>query len=204
MEQRNYQGAIDPGALADYLVSEWDRDDTVAQALGDGERVLVQIGQRSGGFFSDEPRQALTLDIQAAPGGVQVVMGQQQWYKESSMQIFAGGLIGFLPFFFTFPLGRMFGDDEIDASLPGQVWQSIDRFAAANAGAATGQTQRLAAVSCPSCGVANPAVAERCSACGSSLTAAMCARCGHANPPGATFCNQCGTQLGQERQRGLG
>jgi ribosomal protein L40E len=111
------------------------------------------------------------------------------------MQIFAGGLIGFFPFFFTFPLGGLFGGSGIDQSLPDRIWQTIDRYAG-NTGAATGKTQRLTTIPCPECGVANPQNAERCSACGASLIPpAGCSNCGHVNPPGARFCNRCGAAL---------
>ncbi len=197
MEQRVYNGAIQPEGLAQALLDEWDTNDTIAQAFGEGDRMVVQIGQREAGFFSDEPHQALTLDIQSVEDGVQVTMGQQQWYKDTGVQIFAGGLLGFFPFFFTFPLGDFFGDGGIDQTLPGRIWQSIDRYTQ-NIGAATGKTQRLSTVACPNCGVANPMMAERCSACGTNLTTRSgCPRCGHANPPGANFCNRCGTDLRQ-------
>ncbi len=199
MEQRVYQGAIRPERLAEALLDEWDRDDTIAQAFGEDDRIVVQIGQREGGLFSDEPHQCLTLDIEHVDDGVQVTMGQQQWFKGGGTQIFAGGLIGFFPFFFTFPLGRLFGDgDGIDQSLPGRIWQSIDRYVASTGATApaTGKTTRLATVACPECGVANPLGAQRCSACGTQLASTpACPQCGHTNPPGASFCNRCGQKL---------
>ncbi len=196
MEQRVYHGAIQPEGLAQALLDEWDRDATIAQAFGEADRVVVQIGQREGGWFGDEPHQALTLDIESIGDGVQVTMGQQQWYRDTGVQIFTGGLIGFFPFFFTFPLGQLFGGQgNIDQSLPGQVWQTIDRYAQ-QYGAATGKTQRLISIPCPECGVANPEGALKCSACGSDLTVVpSCPRCGHANPAGANFCNRCGEPL---------
>ncbi len=193
MEQRVYEGAQSAEALAQVLIDEWDRGDTIAQGFGEGDRLIVQIGQREGGWFSDEPHQAITLDIEHVTDGLQVTMGQQQWYKDNGVQIFAGGLIGFLPFFFTFPLGHLFGSD-IDQRLPARIWQSIDRYTQDSGGAATGKTQRLATLPCPECGVANPQGATRCSACGANLEAPLtCPRCGHTNPPGARFCNRCAT-----------
>jgi ribosomal protein L40E len=201
MEQRVYEGFVNPTELAQALIDEWDRDDTVAQGFGEGDRLIVQIGQREAGWFSDEPHQAITLDIESVANGVQVTMGQQQWYKDNGVQIFAGGLIGFLPFFFTFPLGQMFGDD-IDQRLPARIWQSVERHinaASVSTGAGvpvTGKTQRLATVSCPECGVANPQNATQCSACGARLDGpTACPQCSHTNPPGSRFCNRCGTQL---------
>ena len=198
MEQRVYHGAIAPEGLAQALLDEWDRDTTIAQAFGAEDYVVVQIGQREAGWLSDEPRHALTLTIEPIADGAQVSMGQQQWYKEHNVQIFAGGLFGLLPFFFAFPLGQFFGDEgAIPHTLPGRVWQSIDRYASGS-GAATGKTQRLTTIACPECGVANPQGAERCSACGSQLNVRpACPNCGHANPPGANFCNRCGLNLFQ-------
>jgi len=194
MEQRSYHGGIRPEGLAQALIDEWDQGETLAQAFGEEDRMIVQIGQRTGGLFNDEPRQALTLDITATEDGVDVTMGQQQWYK-SGGQLFVGGLVGFFPFFFTFPLGGLFGGDDIDQRLPGRIWQTVDRYASTY-GAATGKTQRLATVACPECGVANPINAERCSACGSALQPVpTCPKCGYTNAAGARFCNQCGTQL---------
>lgn len=199
MEQRVYEGSVNPEGLAQALIDEWDRDDTIAQGFGEGDRLIVQIGQREAGWFSDEPHQAITLDIETISDGVQVTMGQQQWYKDNGVQIMAGGLIGFLPFFFTFPLGQLWGGDDIDQRLPARIWQSVERYVASTgttSGPVTGKTQRLATVVCPDCGVSNPQGATRCSACGSSLDGPMsCPQCGHANPPGARFCNRCGTQL---------
>lgn len=198
MEQRMYPSVVMPEGLAQALLTAWDQGDMIAQVMGGGDRVVVQIGQRRGGLFSDEPRQALTLDIERMPEGVQVTMGQQRWFKENNVQIFAGGLIGFLPFFFAFPLGHLFGgDDAVDQNLPSRVWQSLDQYVATlGVGATTGPTTRLATTACPECGVANPLGAQHCSACGASLTPNLtCPRCGRLNPSGARFCNQCGTSL---------
>lgn len=203
MEQRVYHGAITPEGLAQALLDEWDREQTVAQAFGENGQVIVQIGQREAGWFSDEPRQAMTLTIEPIGDGIRVNMGQQQWYKENDIQVFGGGFIGFFPFF-LFPLGGggLFGGDEgqIDQRLPSLIWQSIDRYAG-NFGAATGATRRLSTVACPECGVANPQGATSCSACGTQLSAVpVCPQCGYQNPVGANFCNRCGTRVGQPVQ----
>ncbi len=228
MEQRAYNTTVTPDDLANALLEEWDRDDTIAQAFGEPDRVIVQIGQREAGWFGDEPRQALTLDIEHIQDGLQVTMGQQQWFKQGG-EIMIGGLIGFFPFFFTFPLGRMFDGDGIDQTLPGQVWHSVEGYVGAReqvrapaaapaaapmaappvaptqSGPATGKTVRLASVSCPECGVANPMGALRCSACGSNLQApAACPQCSYQNPVGANFCNRCGYKLNAAAQLGVG
>lgn len=199
MEQRTYHGAIQPERLAEALLNEWNCGDTIAQAFGEGGRIVVQIGQRETGWLSDEPHQAITLALDTLDNGLQVTMGQQQWYKESG-GVMVGGLIGFLPFFFTFPLGNLFGGTTpLDERLPNRIWHSIDRYVA-ELGAATGKTQRLPTVACPECGVANPQGAERCSACGATIPdQVLCQRCGHLNPPYANFCNRCGAQVAAVR-----
>lgn len=220
MEQRIYQTPIRPEELGAGLIEEWDRDDTIAQGFGEGDRVIVQIGQREAGWFGDEPRQALTLDIERTPEGLQVTMGQQQWFKGGG-EVMIGGLIGFFPFFFTLPLGRLFGDDDIDQGLPGQIWLSVEQFISAHTPApaapaqpaapgaqpatapATGKTIRLASVPCPECGVSNPMGSARCSACGANLQAQpTCPQCGYQNPAGANFCNRCGSKLNPAAQLG--
>src|SRR5215213_11971736 len=141
MEQRIYQGSIQPNALAQHLLDTWDQGDTMAQALEGDEGIIVQVGQRSGGFFSDEPHTALTLALEPVSDGLRVTLGEQQWYRDGGGQLMVGGLIGFFPFFFTWPLGG--GRDEpVDPQLTSQVWESVERYAQ-QAGAATGATTRL-------------------------------------------------------------
>ncbi|MCU0492128.1 MAG: zinc ribbon domain-containing protein [Chloroflexaceae bacterium] len=205
MDQRIYHGTINPEQLAQHLLDTWDRDETIAQALEAEGGLVVQIGQREGGWFNDEPRQAITVGIEQLADGLRVGMGQQQWYKAGG-QIMVGGLIGFFPFFFAWPLGNLFrgGDDEIDGSLPGRIWQTIEQFTS-QYGAATGPTRRLTTVECPACGVANPQDAAYCSACGTALQPQACPNCGRTNPPGASFCMHCGTALsGDSRAVGRG
>lgn len=195
MEQRIYHGPIEPRRLAQALLDEWDQGETIAQAVTVEGGVVVQIGQRESGWFGEEPRQALTLGIEQLDDGVRVSLGQQQWYQEGG-QVFVGGLIGFFPFFFAWPLGGLLRGPGAppDEDLPARIWRSVEGFAARE-GAATGPTRRLSTVPCPNCGVANPEGAGRCSACGAVLDQAACPACGGANPPGARFCIHCGTQL---------
>jgi ribosomal protein L40E len=207
MEQRIFRGSIDPNALAQHLLDTWDQGDTLAQALEDDQGIIVQVGQRSGGLFNDEPQNALTLALEPLTDGVRVTLGEQQWYREQGGQIMVGGLIGFLPFFFTWPLGG--GHDEpVDPQLAMQVWESVEgytRHYGASVGetrrlpqqpsAATGETTRLRGVSCPSCGTDNTPGAERCRECGTFLQARDCPQCGVSNPATANFCMRCGSSL---------
>jgi ribosomal protein L40E len=221
MEQRIYRGSIDPNALAQQLLDTWDHGDTMAQALEGDEGVIVQIGQRTGGFFNDEPQNALTVALEPMSDGLRVTLGEEQWYRDGGGQIVVGGLIGFLPFFFTWPLGGGRGG-HVDPDLTHQVWASVERYVQQR-GAATGETRRLphqpeavtgattrlpqgpeavtgettrlASSYCPSCGTDNTLEAERCRACGIYLQARFCPQCGVSNPATGNFCMRCGTNL---------
>jgi ribosomal protein L40E len=225
MEQRIYQGTIDPNALAQHLLDTWDQGDTAAQALEGDEGIIVQVGQRSGGFFSDEPTSAVTVALEPVSDGLRVTLGEQQWYRDGGGQIMVGGLIGFFPFFFTWPLGG--GRDEpVDPALTSQVWESVERYvqpdgavtgattrmsqqpeAATGAttrlpeqtSAATGATIRLPGIHCPSCGTENLPEAVRCRECGTYLQARACPQCGVSNPATANFCMRCGSSLSSTR-----
>jgi predicted RNA-binding Zn-ribbon protein involved in translation (DUF1610 family) len=210
MEQRIYRGSIDPNGLARHLLDTWDQGDTVAQALEGDEGIIVQVGNRTGGFFNDEPKNALTLALEPVDDGLRVTLGEQQWYRDGGGQIMVGGLIGFFPFFFTWPLGG--GRDEpVDPQLAARVWESVEgytrQYGAATGEtrrlpqrpAATGETMRLPGVTCPSCGTDNIAGAERCRECGTFLQAKDCPQCGVSNPAAANFCMRCGTNLGSTR-----
>lgn len=210
MEQRIYRGTIDPNALAQHLLDTWDQGDTVAQALEGDEGIIVQIGQRTGGFFSDEPKNALTLALEPVDEGLRVSLGEQQWYREGG-QLMVGGLIGFFPFFFTWPLGGG-RDESVDPGLASQVWESVEGYARQYGAprattrrmppqptAVTGETTRLAGAFCPSCGADNPAGAERCHQCGTFLQARDCPQCGVSNPATANFCMRCGANMNSAR-----
>jgi ribosomal protein L40E len=228
MEQRDYQGRIDPHALAQHLLDTWDRGDTAAQALQGDDGIIVQVGRRSGGFFSDEPRGALTLALERVGDSLRVTVGEQQWYRDGGGQLMVGGLIGFFPFFFTWPLGGGHAEP-VDSELRSQVWESVESYAseygaatgptrrlplqpAAATGettrlpeqpaAVTGETVRLPGIHCPSCGAGNAPEAERCRECGTYLQARDCPECGVSNPATANFCMRCGSQLRRVRAVG--
>lgn len=227
MEQRVYQGNSNPNALAQHLLDIWDQGDTVAQTLEGDEGIIVQVGQRSGGLFSDEPQSALTLALEPISDGLRVTLGEQQWYRDGGGQIMVGGLIGFFPFFFTWPLGG--GRDEpLDPQLANQVWESVEHYVQQYSAAigptrlpqqldapmgtttrlpqqpvaATGATTRLAGIHCPSCGTENVSEAERCHECGTYLQARACPQCGVSNPATANFCMRCGSSLSSTRTAG--
>ena len=164
------------------------------------------------------------MALEPVSDDLRVTLGKQQWYRDGGGQIMVGGLIGFFPFFFTWPLGG--GRDEpVDPQLKSQVWESVERYvqqygaatgattrlpqqpdAATGAttrlpqpGAAMGTTSRLPGIHCPSCGTDNMTEAERCRECGTYLQAHACPQCGVSNPATANFCMRCGSTLSSTR-----
>lgn len=212
MQQQIYSGDIDPVILARHLLDTWDQGETAAQAMESDEGIMVQVGKRSGGFFNDTPRSAVTVAIEQVPEGLRVSVGEQQWYSDGGGQIMVGGLIGFFPFFFTWPLGG--GRNEpVAPNLTAEVWRSIDAYVTRHGGPSgvsiprqnqpvTGETTRLSSVGCPSCGTANPPEAERCRECGAFLQFKDCPRCGVSNPATANFCIRCGHGFHESRSVG--
>jgi hypothetical protein len=145
MEQRRYSGSITPQALADYLVEQYNpKEDLQAQRLGEGESVIVQIGR---GDQPEEIRDTVTVSITRRPdgqAGVMVTMGQQQWLTPKAVTFAAAmGLIGLLVtpwalFALLWPLSSAVGS----MTLPGDIWNTIDLYAASQ-GATFGGSEEL-------------------------------------------------------------
>src|SRR5579871_660292 len=80
MEQRTYHGDVSAEGLADFLVQRYStQHDTLAQRIGNGDSLLVQIGH---GNNLAHIRHAVTIAIAASKDeqpGIVVTMGQRQW-----------------------------------------------------------------------------------------------------------------------------
>src|SRR5437764_1065936 len=123
MEQRNYHGNIQPDDLANYLVDMFNQGygGTVAQKIGQGDHVLVQIGLLS--HSGRRIRQSIGLSIARTADGVSVASGQANWFEDPHL---AGSLIGaaFWPPLLLFPFAR-----GINAyGLYQDIWQAVDTF----------------------------------------------------------------------------
>jgi len=194
MEQRIYRGEINPQALADALVLQFNRGDLMAQRIGAGDQVLVQIATRNWDWGG--PQSALTLGISRVEGGVRVMMGQQQWLGALA-DLAQTGLMALIH-----PLSLITRIDDIVRSvsgltLPQRVWQAVEHYCE-SVGARPGEMVEEETVVCAYCGVANPLNAAKCSACGAPLADARpvtCPRCGKRSPASARFCSSCGAPL---------
>jgi hypothetical protein len=194
MNQRTYRGDIDPDALADALVTQFDGGDLKAQKVGRKDHVLVQIASRDWGWGG--PQSALTVGMARVEGGVQVSLGQERWLGAVA-DLAQTGLQALVN-----PLSLIGRIDDIARSvsgltLPQQVWEAVEHYCD-SVGASLGMSVEETVVTCPYCGVANPIGAPKCSACGGPLGDAQpraCARCGLLNSVETNFCARCGSQL---------
>lgn len=168
MEQRIYHGRIEPNALADYLVGVFNQNPgypghhnyhhTMAQRVGQGEHVLVQIMHTSdwsgrGG--------SLGVNISRIAGGVSVSMGQSNWLDLDDTGL-AGMLLGalFFPPLLIFPLVQGLSH----STFYQDVWDAIDAYCM-RAGSRPGGANAPQGFYCPYCGSLNHPGATHCHAC---------------------------------------
>lgn len=194
MERRTYRGNIDPQALAEALLLQFNRGGLMAQQVGRGDHILVQIATRDWDWSG--PQSALTVAISRIEGGVQITMGQQRWLGAVA-DLAQTGLMALVN-----PLSIITRIDDIVTSitgltLPQQVWQAVEHYCE-SVGARMGESTEEEMVTCAYCGVENPFQAVKCSACGAPLAESRplaCPRCGRRSPPDARFCSHCGAPL---------
>ena len=144
MEQRTYKAAIDPQALADFLVGYFDPQENLqAQQIGQAGTHLVQIGR---GDVPKELRHAVTVAItqNEAGDGLTVSMGQQQWLTPQTATFAATmGLVGLLVTpFALFALLWPLSEALSSTTLPPDIWEAINTYIAGNGGSFVG-TQQL-------------------------------------------------------------
>ena len=194
MEQRFLHGEVRPEELAECLLAEFNRGNLRAQMLQQDDGVAVQIstrpGSRSGG------QTAVTVTFQAAPDGVMIRLGQQEWLSTAASlgQTTLAALMN--PWNL---LGRLddIAQDVENLQLTERVWNEISRAAVA-AGASHELSERLRSVVCAYCGVANPIGEASCIACGAPLGHAQpqtCPNCGFILKANEARCPNCGYVL---------
>ncbi|RME88899.1 MAG: hypothetical protein D6770_05865 [Anaerolineae bacterium] len=189
-----YHGNIDPEDIARALIAEFHRGNLRAQALGDGENMVVQIATRPGATAGGQT--ALTVNIQKTGDGVMVQIGKQAWLGvAASLGVTALAALR-NPFSL---LGRLddLAQDIESLQLSEKVWQVIDQSARA-AGASHQLSERLARTTCEYCGVANPVGEATCLACGAPLGDVQprtCPHCGFLLLRGETTCPNCGKEV---------
>jgi hypothetical protein len=194
MEQRFLHGDLQPEALAQALLAEFNRGNLRAQAVQQADGIAVQIATRPGAQSGGQT--ALTVTFQKATDGVMIRVGQQEWFSTAASlgRTTLAALMN--PWNL---LGRLddIAQDVENLQLTERVWNEIDRSARA-AGASHELSDRLKRVICAYCGVANPVGEAACIACGAPLGMAQpgtCPNCGFVVAASETRCPNCGHAL---------
>lgn len=188
MNERTYHGAIAPRDLAQALVLKFNRANLRAQLLGSqNEQVLVQIASRDGDA-------ALTVTLRPVADGVNVALGQAEWWGTAASLAQTGASALFNPWSL---LGRISDivEDLGELQLPNQVWQAVEEYCRGTGAALGGSVDKLS-IECAYCGVANPPGGGTCNACGApmrNLQPRACPKCGQYAQASARFCGRCGT-----------
>jgi hypothetical protein len=190
MENRAYHGDITPDLLGRALVSRFDQGHLRAQALGQGDQVVVQIATRqqphSGG------QTALSILIDKTEDGVLVQVGNQEWLGVAASL----GLSAITALRNPFALAGRLEDIAQDISslqLRDAVWAQVEATIAAM-GAGTALSEGLRRVQCQYCGIAAPVGEAACPACGAPLgeqQPVTCPHCGFVVARSATRCPNC-------------
>ena len=165
MDRRIFHGDIKPNDIAQALMAEFNRGNLHAQALGQPNKMVVQIATRMGAQSGGQT--ALTVNIQSTGEGVMVELGQQNWFGVAASL----GQTALAAFRNPFNLlGRLddLAQDIENLQLSDKVWQVIDRAIKA-AGASRELSERLRRVTCDYCLTANPVGEGACIACGAPL-----------------------------------
>lgn len=187
---RIFHGNLKPSDFAANLIAHFNRGNLIAQQIGDGSQIVVQIAtaQRpvSGG------QTALSVTLQAVEDGVAVQLGRQAWLGvAASLGVTALSAIR-NPFNL---LGRLddLAQDIENLQLSDEVWRVIEATTRA-AGASHELSERLRRVACEYCDTANPVGESSCIACGAPLGGVQpltCRFCGFVLRRSDVFCPNC-------------
>lgn len=192
--QRTYHGEIDIEDVAAALIAEFNQGNLVAQKVGTGDKIMVQIASRQ--YAQSGGKTALSITVQKVEDGVSVAVGQQEWLGVAASLGKTALSTIMNPWNL---LGRLddIAQDVSALQLTDRVWATLEHFAQATKATKT-ISERLQSLVCPYCHAANKMGAAQCEACGGPLGDAQpvsCAKCGNVLPPKSKFCPNCGTAL---------
>lgn len=197
MEQRTYRGTVDPAGLTNHLVTTFGHSyNTVAQTVGQGDRLMVQIGHAS--HSGRLIRNVIAVGIARLPDGLTVSIGQSRWIDVADSTLTPALVAAvFFPPLLIFPLIR--GVQRF--ALYEDIWNAVDAYCS-QAGATRVSVEATPGLSCPRCGVLNHEENQFCTACGLDLRAAAttaaervtCPEC-HQVVVAGQFCGHCGARL---------
>lgn len=194
MERRVIHGPIKPGDAARALLAEFNRGNLRAQALGEQDKMVVQIATRPGAPSGGDT--AITISLQTCEDGIIVDIGQQTWLGVAASL----GTTAFWALRNPFSLlGRLddIAQDIENLQLSERVWQVIGQQLQIT-GASLALSERLRSVICEYCGTGNPVGEGSCLACGAPMGKSQpttCKHCGYVLKSRETRCPNCGKEI---------
>ncbi|MBE0409099.1 MAG: zinc ribbon domain-containing protein [Anaerolineales bacterium] len=194
MEPRFYYGKISPNDFAKALLAHFNRGNLVAQKIGEGDRIVVQISTRrqptSGG------QTGLKVLLNVVEDGVAVQLG-----KHNVLGVAASlGVTAMTAWRNPLSLiGRLddLAQDLENLQLSDQVWRVIENVARFH-NASFELSDRLKRLSCDYCRTANPVGTPHCIACGApmgDIQPSSCPNCGFIIQAGESTCSNCGRSV---------
>ncbi len=194
MRKKVFHGELSPGELANALVAEFNGGGLVAQRVGEGDRIAVQVAtnrrRRSGG------RTAMTIVLTNHEDGVVVSIGQQEWLGIAASLGKTALKVARNPWDIINRLDDVAADIN-SIQLEKRIWQVIDHVTS-NAKVSTQISERLRTVACAYCDYANEVGSGACDACGAPMGSQQpvsCMKCGFVNAVGTSYCANCGDHL---------
>jgi hypothetical protein len=190
MDRRIFHGTIKPHEVARALLAHFNRGNFVAQQLGSGENVVVQVTTRqrpaSGG------QTALSIAMEEVEDGIAIQIGKQAWLGvAASLGVTALAALR-NPFSLLSRLDDLAQDIE-NLGLKEEVWYVVENIARLR-GATFELSERLRRLVCEYCETANPVGEPNCIACGAPLGGVQpgtCPHCGFVIKPLEEICPNC-------------
>jgi len=190
MDRKIFHGNIDPVDIAQALLGEFNQGNLRAQTLGQGGKLIVQIGTRPGAISGGQT--AITLSIEKLEDGIMIELGQQAWLGVAA-SLGASALAALKN-----PLNLLGRLDDIaqdieNLQISEKIWQVIDQTAYSH-GVSTELSDRLNRLECEYCGTANKVGEPSCVACGAPLGKShpgACRNCGYVVDKFEKTCPNC-------------
>lgn len=194
MNRRVFHGELSPADIAQALLGEFNQGNLRAQTMGQGTKMVVQIGTSSNATSGGQT--ALTITVQKVEDGVMIEMGQQAWMGVAA-SLGASALAALRN-----PLSLLGRLDDIaqdieNLQLADRIWQVIEQTAR-SAGASHQLSDNLSRLTCEYCGAANPLGEPSCIACGAPMgntQPTTCPNCGFVVKASDKKCPNCDQNL---------
>lgn len=189
MDSRYYPGVeADVQGLLVELRRLFDEGDYEAQTMQVAQTAVLQARKSSTLRDLTGLSAALTIKVTPEHGGTRVEIGMQKWFDKAAVAAVVAMFLA-APLLVVPALGAYW-----QYKLTEDAWKIVEAHVARKAG---GYVPPLPG-RCGTCGAANVAGSDFCSACGATLRAGVaCENCGaERRDPSARFCSRCGKPLG--------